>query len=223
MSENPEAGIPEGEGGTPPAQQQKAGRGCGLFTWIVILAIGLIVAVLIVHKAQVEQQKKLAAEKASRHSVRVTQMGQIGDNVAKAVEYIRQGDLSRGIEILEAQSATLSALATEASSNGDSEDATDAVNKKAVVGSVLTAIKQKQEELKTFAEEQAASLAAQFPQVKAAPQAPPAEAAPEAPAPAGQPVPPTGAPAAAPPPAAPGAPPAYPPAAPATPPAAPGP
>ena len=211
MSENPEDTAPAGGAGAESPEAPKRGRGCGLVTWIIILIIGLIVAALIVHNAQV-QQKKAQEEKAMRHSVRATQLSQVGDGIAKAVQLIKQGDIKAGLDALQAQSNVLSAMGQEAASSGDVEDANDIVRRRAAVNAVVDAIKQKQQELQAFAEQQVASLATDFPSVKQALEAAPAasgapaqpegeeatppEAATAQPAPSGTPVAPQGAPAA---------------------------
>lgn len=222
MSENPEGTTPAAGGDTAGgAEVPKKGKGCGLVTWIIILIIGLIVAALVVHNAQV-QQKKAVQEKAMRHSIRETQLSQVGDGIAKAVQLIRQGDLKAGLDALQAQSNVLSAMGQEAASSGDVEDANDVVRRRATVNAVVDAIKQKQQELQAFVEQQVASLAADFPQVKQALEAAPATSG--APAqPEGEAATPSGTGAAQPAPTGPATAPQGPPAAPQAPPAAPGP
>ncbi|MCX7598162.1 MAG: hypothetical protein N2512_04760 [Armatimonadetes bacterium] len=180
MSENPEGATPQTSGeGTGGGETPKKGRSCGLVTWILILIIGLIVAALIVHNAHVQQQKALQ-EKAMRHSVRQSQLSQVGEGIAKAAQLLKQGDLGGALDALEAQSNVLSALGKEAASSGDVEDANDIMRRKTAVSAVLDAVRQKQQELQAFAEQQMASLATDFPKVRQALEAVPAAS--EAPA-----------------------------------------
>lgn len=180
MSENAEGTTPESGGETSSGgEAPRKGRGCGLVTWVVILIIGLIVAAVIIHNAQVQQQKALQ-EKAMRHSVRETQLSQVGEGIAKAALLLKQGDLAGALDALEAQTNVLSAMGKEAATSGDVEDANDIMRRKAAVSTVLEAVKQKQQELQAFAEQQIASLASDFPSVRQALEAAPAAS--EAPA-----------------------------------------
>lgn len=222
MSENAEGTTPESGGETSGGgEAPKKGRGCGLVTWVVILIIGLIVAAVIIHNAQVQQQKALQ-ERAMRHSVRENQLSQVGEGIAKAARLLKQGDLAGALDALEAQSNVLSAMGKEAATSGDVEDANDIMRRKAAVGTVLEAVKQKQQEFQAFAEQQMASLATDFPNVRQALEAAPAAS--EAPAqPETQQAPPSETGAAQPAPSGPAMAPQGPPAAPQAPPQAPGP
>ena len=147
-------------------QSQGGKRGCSLFAWIVILAIILAVAAYLVHKAQVEEQKRKAEELAKRRAVRQSQLAAIGNDIAKALEVAQEGDIAKTLMILEAQENLLATIAREASASGDNEDAQEIVAYKAAVSQVADAIRQKEEELKTFAIQQISSLGSKFPQVK---------------------------------------------------------
>lgn len=172
MSEEPQADVPQEQPSQSPAPAATPRKGCGgLFTWIVILAVGLIVIVLFVYRAQVEQQRKAEQERAMRHQIRQTQLSQVGDEVAKAAELIRSGDVSRGLDLLQAQSNLLTTVAQEAQSSGDSSDATDIAQKKSAISGAVSAIKLKQNEFQTFAEQQVSDLGSYFPQVNQAPPA----------------------------------------------------
>ncbi|MBC7286758.1 MAG: hypothetical protein H5T86_01695 [Armatimonadetes bacterium] len=175
-SERPAAAQPSGRGGK---------RGCGVLAWIVVLAVVVAVVAYLLHQAQVQEQRRLAEEKAQRHAVRQSQLSSIGDDIAKALQYAQEGDLAKTLMILDAQQNLLATIAREASASGDQEDATQIVDYKAAVAQVADAIRQKQQELNELAVQQIASLGSKFPQVqRAASQlgAQPAEKAPEEPA-----------------------------------------
>ncbi len=151
-----------------PAEGRPKRGGCGLIAWIVILAVALAVAAYLVHRAQVEEERRRQAEKMQRKSVRASQLQHVGEELAKALEAAKAGDIGKALLILEAQSNILSSIATEAAASHDAEDANNALEKKRLVTQVANSIRQKQEEVKTFAASQISSLASAFPQIQEA-------------------------------------------------------
>jgi hypothetical protein len=149
---------------SPQPTPVKKGTGCGLLAWVVILAIGLAVAVLLIHEAKVEQERQKAA-KDKRLEVRSTQLAAVGTDVLKAADLIQQGDIARGLDVLQSQQTILGSLVTEAQSSGDTSDATDIVARREALSGVVAAIKQKQEETRQFAADQVSLLEKQFPGV----------------------------------------------------------
>ena len=153
---------------SPEPSKKSGGRGCSLFAWIVVLAVILAVAAYLVHRAQVEEQRRKQEELAQRRAVRETQIANIGDDIAKALQVAQEGDIAKTLMILEAQENLLATIAREASASGDAEDAQRIVEYKAAVSQVADAIRQKQEELRTFVIQQISSLGTKFPQVQRA-------------------------------------------------------
>jgi len=143
-------------------------RGCGLLTWVVILVVVLAVAAYLIHRAQVEEFKRQQAEQVQRRAVRATQLDQVGNSLAQALEAVQAGDIASALLIIESQEKILASIAQEAASSQDAEDASDAVDKKGALAQVRTAIRQKQEEMKAFAVQELLGLATEFPQVKSA-------------------------------------------------------
>ncbi len=151
-----------------PEPAKSGGRGCSLFAWIVVLAVILAVAAYLVHRAQVEEQKRKQEELAQRRAVRESQVSAIGEDIAKALRVAQEGDIAKALMILEAQENLLATIAREASASGDNEDAQRIIEYKAAVGAVADAIRQKQEELRTFVIQQISGLGTKFPQVQRA-------------------------------------------------------
>jgi hypothetical protein len=150
-----------------------------LFTWIVILAVVIAVAAYLVHRAQVEELKRQQAEQMERRAVRATQLQQVGQDLAKALDAAQRGDISTALLILEAQDNVLGAIAKEASASQDAEDANDVISKKAAVARVRDAIRQKEEEVKALAVQEISGLGTHFPRVRPSATAEPSEQKPE--------------------------------------------
>jgi uncharacterized protein HemX len=160
---------------SPQPAPVKKGTGCGLLAWVVILVIGLAVAAVLIREAKIEQERQEAA-KTQRLQVRSAQLSQVGKDVLKASELIQQGDVPRALDILQSQQTILASLASEATSAGDTADGEDIVAKRTALAGVVSAIKQKQEETRQFAEDQVGSLEKHFPGVsKKVEEAKPAE------------------------------------------------